>query len=51
MTQGEVIALEDGDPTTDPNPGTSTGHHLHFEIRKLSGNSSKNVDPNNYIDF
>ncbi len=51
VKQGEVIALEGGDPKTDPNPGTSTGHHLHFEIRKISGNSSKNVDPNNYIDF
>ncbi len=30
---GDVIALEGGDPVNDPNPGTSTGHHLHFEIR------------------
>ena len=51
VKQGEVIALEGGDPKTDPNPGYSTGHHLHFEIRKLSGSTSKNVNPNDYIDF
>ncbi len=33
VQQGQIIGLEGGDPDTDPNPGTSTGHHLHFEIR------------------
>ncbi len=32
ILQGEIIGLEGGS-STDPNPGTSTGHHLHFEIR------------------
>ena len=32
ILQGEIIGLEGGSDT-DPNPGTSTGHHLHFEIR------------------
>lgn len=32
VLQGEIIGLEGGS-STDPNPGTSTGHHLHFEIR------------------
>ncbi|MEG2812972.1 MAG: M23 family metallopeptidase [Oscillospiraceae bacterium] len=30
---GNVIALEGGDKS-DPTPGSSTGHHLHFEMRK-----------------
>lgn len=29
---GDEIGLEGGD-STDPEPGYSTGHHLHFEIR------------------
>ena len=45
--EGSVIGLEGGDPKTDPNHGTSTGHHLHFEIRKKSGGSQ--VDPKDYI--
>lgn len=36
VTQGKVIAKEGGDPATDPNVGSSTGHHLHFEIRTSS---------------
>lgn len=36
VTQGNIIAKEGGDPATDPNAGSSTGHHLHFEIRKAS---------------
>lgn len=32
--QGEVVGLEGGDQNADPNPGYTTGHHLHFEIRK-----------------
>lgn len=36
VTQGTIIAIESGDSKTDPNVGTSTGHYLHFEIRKAS---------------
>lgn len=36
IPQGSIIGLEGGDPNTDPNPGDSTGHHLHFEIRTAS---------------
>ena len=48
VTQGKVIGLEGGDPETDPNPGNSTGHHLHFEIRNASGYRN-DVDPTKYI--
>lgn len=37
VLQGDIIGNEGGDPYTDPNPGNSTGHHLHFELRKASG--------------
>ncbi len=50
VNQGEVIALEGGDPNTDPNPGSSTGHHLHFELRTKSGYGN-DVNPRDYIDF
>ena len=50
VTQGQVIGLEGGDPTTDDNPGSSTGHHLHFEIRKASGYGN-DIDPNKYLQF
>lgn len=50
VLQGETIALEGGDPNSDPNPGNSTGHHLHFEIRTKSGYGN-DVDPNKYIKF
>ena len=46
---GQIIGLEGG-AKDDNNPGTSTGHHLHFEIRTASG-SGHSVDPNNYIEF
>lgn len=36
VSQGNIIAKEGGDPATDPNVGSSTGHHLHFEMRKAS---------------
>lgn len=47
VRQGEVIGIEGGDPKKDPNAGTSTGHHLHFEIRTSSGKND--VDPKEYI--
>ena len=37
VKQGEIIGHEGGDPYNDPNPGNSTGHHLHFEMRTQSG--------------
>ena len=50
VKQGQVIGLEGGDPKSDPNPGNSTGHHLHFEIRNASGYQN-DVDPTKYIKF
>ena len=50
VAQGQVIGLEGGDPNTDPNPGSSTGHHLHFEMRNASGYGN-DVDPREYIEF
>ena len=50
VKQGQVIGLEGGDPETDPNPGSSTGHHLHFEIRNASGYGN-DIDPETYIDL
>ncbi|SKC79880.1 M23 family metallopeptidase [Maledivibacter halophilus] len=48
VKQGEVIALEGGDPEKDPLPGISTGHHLHFEIRK-SLSSRSHTNPVEYL--
>ena len=49
VTQGQVIGLEGGDPKTDPNVGSSTGHHLHFEIRTQGGSNTYAIDPAPYI--
>ena len=49
VSKADVIGLEGG-ASTDPNPGTSTGHHLHFELRSASG-SGHSLNPNNYIEF
>lgn len=46
VIQGNVIALEGGDPEKDENAGTSTGHHLHFEIRK---SDKSRINPRAYI--
>lgn len=35
VTQGNIIGTQGGDPNRDNNAGTSTGSHLHFEIRKM----------------
>ena len=48
IAQETVIGLEGGDPKEDNNPGTSTGHHLHFEIRT---NNHEDIDPTTYIKF
>ena len=49
VSQGQVIGLEGG-AKTDPNHGTSTGHHLHFELRDASG-SGHSLNPNDFIKF
>jgi murein DD-endopeptidase MepM/ murein hydrolase activator NlpD len=48
VEQGDIIGIEGGDPRSDPNPGYSTGHHLHFEIRLKSGYEN-DIDPKEYI--
>lgn len=50
VTQGQTIGLLGGMPGTD-GAGTSTGPHLHLEIRKQSGSYSSAVDPRNYLEF
>ncbi len=50
VEQGDVIGLEGGDQETDPNPGRTTGHHLHFEMRSASGYKN-NVNPHLYFNF
>lgn len=47
VKQGNVIGLQGGDPNKDNNPGTSTGSHLHFEIRKSTSGDFQN--PRNYL--
>lgn len=46
LMQGEVIGLEGGDPKFDPNPGSSTGHHLHFG---MMDERMKYVNPCDYL--
>lgn len=47
VEQGTVIGIQGGDPNRDPNPGYSTGSHLHFEIRKsLTGDY---INPREYL--
>lgn len=48
ILQGDIIGIEGGDPKLDPNPGYSTGHHLHFEIRIKSGYGN-DIEPKAYI--
>ena len=45
IQQGTVVGIQGGDPNRDPNPGYSTGSHLHFEIR-INDNP---VNPQKYI--
>lgn len=46
--QGQVIGKEGGEPGVDKNPGDTTGHHLHFELRKTASRDSA-IDPAPYI--
>ena len=50
VTQGQIIALEGG-KAGEAGSGTSTGVHLHLEIRKISGLYSSAVDPRKYLTF
>lgn len=45
VAQGELVGIEGGDPRRDPNPGWTTGHHLHLEIWTDQGH----VNPAHYI--
>lgn len=47
VSEGETIGLEGG-AKGDNNPGTSTGHHLHFELRTKAGRDSC-IDPAPYL--
>lgn len=47
VKQYDIIALEGG-AKSDPGAGTSTGHHLHFEIR-MDGTKQTVVDPMPYL--
>src|SRR5699024_2890252 len=47
VEQGTIIGIQGGDPDRDPNPGYSTGSHLHFEIR-MSKNGDF-VNPREYF--
>lgn len=49
VRRGQIIAIEGGQPGVDPNPGASTAHHLHFEIRTQSGSNAYAIDPTPYI--
>ena len=46
VIQGTIIGTQGGDPLRDKNPGSSTGTHLHFEIR-LENKST--IDPAPYL--
>ncbi|WP_290773207.1 M23 family metallopeptidase [Anaerofustis sp.] len=50
VKQGEWIGNEGGDPIRDKNPGSSTGHHLHFEIR-TSSDVADCVNPLIFVDY
>lgn len=47
VEQGTVVGIQGGDPKRDPNPGYSTGSHLHFEIR-MSKNGDF-INPKEYL--
>ena len=45
VIQGNIIGIQGGDPNKDPNPGYSTGTHLHFEIRLTLNGDYQNARP------
>lgn len=45
VIQGNVIGIQGGDPKRDPNPGYSTGSHLHFEVRLSISGDYQNPRP------
>ena len=47
IQQGTVVGIQGGDPNRDPNPGYSTGSHLHFEIRKSQKGDF--INPREYL--
>ncbi len=47
IEKGTVVGTQGGDPNRDPNPGYSTGSHLHFEIRKSQNGDF--VNPRGYL--
>lgn len=47
VERGTVVGIQGGDPKRDPNPGYSTGSHLHFEIR-MSKNGDF-INPKEYL--
>lgn len=47
IEQGTVVGIQGGDPNRDPNPGYSTGSHLHFEIRMSQ--SGDFINPREYL--
>ena len=50
VSVGDKMGLEGGDPETDENAGSSTGHHLHFEIRTESG-YGYDINPEEYVEI
>lgn len=47
VKQCELVAYEGGDQKLDPNPGRTTGAHLHFEIRRSQDGNE--VNPMDYL--
>ena len=47
IQQGTVVGIQGGDPNRDPNPGYSTGSHLHFEIKKSQKGDF--INPREYL--
>ncbi len=50
VSVGEKIGNEGGEPGVDKNAGSSTGHHLHFELRTKS-EYGYDVNPEEYVDL
>ena len=50
VKQGDVIGREGGDPVKDKNPGSTTGHHLHFEVR-TSTDVKDVINPLIFVDY